>query len=449
MSHRVLEAIDRCLASELDNIQDVHFLQGVSGGRDSMVMLDAMRTLGYRIQVGHVNYRLRGEASDMDEELVQAYCTGHNIPIHIHRISDQEVIILKQGNLQAKARDIRYRWLRDMAQEHKIQWICIAHHEDDRAETFLRHALRSSGMKGLSAMVQQASTILRPLLYTTVEEIEDYRLQYDVPFRKDQSNDSDEYDRNYIRHHILTPLKNRWPNAVSRINRTCDLLSDENAALNFLIEMYKSDHIAHGKNGTIFLPTFESIKNLPGATTLLLRLFEQQGLSPGMAKELLLPKYRNGAGLSTHSHVFAIKQGGLHISPLTDPSPFTTIEINAPGMTPLGRSAYLHITLQSDLILDTTQYSELIPFHAAIFPMTIRSWEQGDTFCPLGMSGQSQLVSDYMINNKLTQEEKDALLLLINGNGDIIWLINRRLDHRYRIEDQSVRNFMNLHYLAG
>ena len=113
-------------------------LVACSGGRDSMVLLDVLLTAGCtRLEVAHVNFKLRGAESDGDEALVQAYCQQHRLPFHVTHFDTQKYAVANGLSIQMAARTLRYDWLEQIRKDKKLHLIVTAHHQDDQAETIV------------------------------------------------------------------------------------------------------------------------------------------------------------------------------------------------------------------------------------------------------------------------------------------------------------------------
>ena len=178
-------------------------LLAVSGGTDSMVLADLMLQARQPIAVGHINHHLRGQESDDDAKFVEDYCNKNKIPYHQY---DIDPYLLSHGNLQDKARIIRYEKLVSWAIDNDCQQIATAHHLDDQIETFIMNLMRGAGLNGLTGIAKKNGVIIRPLLWASSEEIIQYANEHSIQYREDSSNTSDKYVRNQIRHHILPTM---------------------------------------------------------------------------------------------------------------------------------------------------------------------------------------------------------------------------------------------------
>ena len=196
------------------------YVIGVSGGPDSMALLDMCRKLGLNVVVAHMNYQKRDTAF-RDMELVQNYCAHFHIPC-ITRLQDKPC----KGNFQAFAREERYALYREVAEEYHATAVLLAHHLDDHLETYLMAKERGSMKEYLG--IQEETTImgchiLRPLMAYSKRELEAYCREHDVPYGIDESNLENHYTRNRIRHEVVALMspqeKEELAETISRENR--------------------------------------------------------------------------------------------------------------------------------------------------------------------------------------------------------------------------------------
>ncbi|MFH0830624.1 MAG: tRNA lysidine(34) synthetase TilS [Parcubacteria group bacterium] len=184
----------------------------VSGGADSMVLLELLaglsKSLGLQLHVAHVNYGLRGVASKLDENLVRRRTRELGLYLHLHRTDE---VRREQGNLEERARQVRYQFFTEVAREVGANVIALGHNLDDQVETLLLRVLRGSGLKGLSGMQARQGLLVRPLLAIPRANIRVYAHERGIPHREDASNRDLRFGRNRVRH-ILLPLLERYFN---------------------------------------------------------------------------------------------------------------------------------------------------------------------------------------------------------------------------------------------
>ena len=202
----------KSLSLALACFPDGKALLGLSGGRDSVVLLHLMLAAGRRdLIVCHLNHRLRGKDSDEDERFVRALAEKHDLPCEIGKVDVKALAKRKKLSIETAARDARHAFFRRMARKHGTKVVLLAHHAEDQAETILGNMLRGCGLEGLSGMSVETQlvgglTLLRPLLSLRRAQIDAYVLEHGLAYREDGSNASLEHRRNRLRHEALPML---------------------------------------------------------------------------------------------------------------------------------------------------------------------------------------------------------------------------------------------------
>ena len=194
------------IATNFPQLKDKKLLLAVSGGIDSMVLLDLFYKLRFDICVVHCNFQLRGKESKGDEMLVREICQDSYIPYFIESFDTTEFAKINKLSIQLAARKLRYDWFQEII-SLGFDYVLTAHHLDDNVETFLINFTRGTGLEGLTGIPAQNGNIIRPLLPFSREEIENYALENKIQWREDSSNASDKYFRNKLRHNIVPTLK--------------------------------------------------------------------------------------------------------------------------------------------------------------------------------------------------------------------------------------------------
>jgi tRNA(Ile)-lysidine synthetase-like protein len=198
---------------KLDLSKSHTYILSVSGGVDSMSLFHYLMTHQYNFVAVHFDHQKR-ESSKLDGELIESLCQKYQIPYHYIKLS------IKSGNFQEAARKERYKHLEEIAVSHHTTYILTAHHADDQLETILMKLIRGSNLLGYSGMRGMVTlngfTYIKPLLSYTKEDLYTYAKEHDVPYLEDESNASDDYLRNRIRHHV-TPLLKKENDLVAHV----------------------------------------------------------------------------------------------------------------------------------------------------------------------------------------------------------------------------------------
>jgi tRNA(Ile)-lysidine synthase len=198
-------------------------LVAVSGGPDSMALLDVLARLRSRLRVSlvahAVDHGLRAAASE-EIALAEELARRHGVPFAVTRVD-----VAKGGNLQARARTARLAALREAARRADARRIATGHHEDDRAETVLLRLLRGSGPRGLACLPPCDGDLVRPLLRASRATILEHLARHQVPFAEDPSNADPRFLRSRVRHELLPLLRALSPGIVAHLNGLADDLA--------------------------------------------------------------------------------------------------------------------------------------------------------------------------------------------------------------------------------
>ncbi len=201
----------------------------VSGGADSVALLDVLQRGGYDCIVAHCNFHLRGEESDRDETFVRHIAAQRGVSLHVASFDTTTYAADRHTSIEVAARELRYRWFEQLAREQHCTAIAVAHHQNDQAETVLLNLLRGSGLRGLAGMRAKSVNpvtgsepmIIRPLLCTT----HDYIIHYLRDIRHlTWVEDSTNADTSIRRNGIRAWLNTRSKGEIENICATADYM---------------------------------------------------------------------------------------------------------------------------------------------------------------------------------------------------------------------------------
>ena len=204
---------------------------GVSGGKDSMALLHYLQNLskqiGFEIVAITIDHGIRENSKD-DANFVMEYCKNNNIRAYKFKLNVPQLAKEKSLSLESGARQARFEVFENMIKKGIVDKIALAHHQSDQAETVLMHLLRGSGITGLKGMsLARDNKYIRPMLKTSQKAIWQYICENNIDFREDETNQQNEYNRNFLRNEIFPKLLTRWPNAISAILSFADLASKD------------------------------------------------------------------------------------------------------------------------------------------------------------------------------------------------------------------------------
>lgn len=207
-------------------------IAAVSGGADSLCMLHVLHRLQpvrkYRLCVAHMNHLLRADAA-ADAAFVRGEAARRGLTAHIREADVAAYAASHRESVETAGRNLRYRFFEELAAEYGDAVVATAHNANDSAESFFLHLLRGSGLTGLTGIHPVRGRLIRPLLYEPRAEIEAYCRGQGLTPRHDHTNDSDDYRRNDLRHHVLPPVLERC--SIESLLRTMEVLAGDDAYL--------------------------------------------------------------------------------------------------------------------------------------------------------------------------------------------------------------------------
>ena len=184
-SYKLCQAEDRVLVA-------------VSGGIDSVVLLDLLIKANYNCSIAHCNFQLRANESDQDETFVRSLAEKYNIEFHTIRFDTKEYAKKLGISTQMAARELRYNWFNEIADIHAYSKIAIAHNSDDNIETFHLNLVRGTGLQGITGIEAKSGKTIRPVLWASRKHITEYSNTNNLTFREDSSNKKIQYKRNLL-----------------------------------------------------------------------------------------------------------------------------------------------------------------------------------------------------------------------------------------------------------
>lgn len=408
---------------------------GLSGGMDSMALLDILTLLGYRCVAAHCNFHLRGAESDRDGDFVRRWCKSVDVPLVTIDFDTREYASDRKISIEMAARELRYRWFEMMRVQHQAEAIAVAHHRDDSVETVLMNLIRGTGIKGLSGIAPKNRKVVRPLLSVSREEIARYMVSRDIPYVFDSSNNDDLFLRNALRLHVIPTLEELNPAVKEAIYRTAQHVAQAekvyNAAMKESMEkVVQNDRI-----------DVRELRKTPSPQSLLFELLTPMGFGPSTIQDICSSMDAEpGKIFLSRSHrvikdrdYFLIDQ--LPDKEATEQSFFIELQTNALTM-PLPLTFSI---LPMPITIERNKRFLYADFDQLRFPLTLRKWRQGDWFIPFGMKGRKKL-SDYFTDRKFSLKDKEAAWVLLSGE-EIVWIVGERPDERYRIREGTLRVF--------
>ena len=427
-------------------------LLGVSGGIDSVVMLDLFLRISHswnlKLAVVHVNHHLRGRSADTDEQFVRNLARDFNLPFYGLKSDVKSYSKKNRLSIEAGAREVRFRFFDRMLKQLGYDSVALAHHADDQAETVLMHLVQGSGLRGLRGMLPKRDRIIRSLLPITRGEIEKYSIERKLKFVVDKSNYETRHTRNKIRWDVLQPLKRRMGESVIRsICHTASIVSESESYLEFEVNKIRKHVIVSCSEQEIvldidrFLHYFKTIQK-----TLLIQIFEEffhftRNLRAHEFDRIInLAIYgKSGSYIEIGNHYrIARTKKQLSLIRNINGCPSIPVEIGLEILLP-ERHLKFHTEIlnekRSEISFINNKKVEYLDMSKIPSPLIVRSVKPGDWFVPLGMKGKKKL-HDFFIDEKVPFYKRSSIPLLVGGDS-IVWVMGHRLDERFKLDEDT------------
>lgn len=413
-------------------------LLAVSGGMDSMVMLNLFKKANYPIAVAHCNFQLRGIEAEQDEQFVADACQSLGVPFFNKKFNTQQYATDNRLSIQVAARELRYAWFTELMNNEKFNFLATAHHVNDSLETVLLKWIHGSSLESFAGIPVRNQNVIRPLLFATRNQLSEFASESAIMWRNDSSNDSDDYQRNFIRHQVIPKLKEINPALESTFQHGLKKIVGELEFLKSQLEQWKKDHL-HEKSGQVFIDK-TALLNSTFSDSLLWRVVREYGFNIDQCHDMMeAMQKQSGKKFIGTSHLLTLDRNHIIISPYDDAYEAVTIREKNESIV---RGAW-EITLSRPKSVDisTNPITATLDADKIKFPVTWRYWQPGDSFYPLGMENRKKL-SDFLIDRKIPLADKNGISVL-ESEGEIIWVVGHRIDNRYKItpETKSVITF--------
>ena len=400
-------------------------LLAVSGGVDSMVMLDLFKNAGISFEIAHCNYKLRGEESDEDEALVIKCAEMNAVPYHIKKMK------IEGKSIQLEAREQRYAWFKELKDKNGYSKVATAHHLDDSLETMLFNLTRGTGIKGLKGIVPQHDDIIRPMLFSTKKQLIEYAQKRGLRWREDQSNLSTDYNRNKIRLNVISKLKEINPSLLNTYR-------DTQERMQLLSEMVLR-RVEEVKQAFFDEPSGELKLNwIQGQSDVMIlsEFLIVYGFNYKTVKEIFEARNKPGKVFPEKDYTVIMDRNSLFIRRNKKEDQNRELVIKSEGTYRFaGRDFVVESTNLSDESLHQGNNVALLEKSRVSFPMKIRKWKRGDVFIPFGMEGRKR-VSDFLIDEKVPASLKEEVLVLEIGR-QIAWLVGYRISEKFRVKNKE------------
>jgi tRNA(Ile)-lysidine synthase len=405
-------------------------LLAVSGGKDSVLMVQLFKLAGYQFSIAHCNFNLRGEESQRDEAFVKMLATVLEVPFYVTNFETAVYAEENHVSTQMAARTLRYQWFEKIRMAIDYDFIALAHHQNDSVETLLLNLVRGTGISGMHGILPKRDRLVRPLLCFTREQIEQWVTENNIDFVTDSSNESAKYARNNIRLNIIPQLRKINPNLEQTFSENISRFAQTEEVLQRVVLETRAK-ITTEINGSIYFSISE-IKLLQPQQLLFFELVKPYHFSSAVTAEILnsLDK-QSGTSFYSETHRATINRSQVIISENSSKKNLPIIFYATMQQVQLEHHR-ISVVYADSINFESNVKKAFVDQDSLIFPLVVRFKQDGDRFMPLGMQ-QYKKLSDFLIGQRIPLPEKDNIPLLINGNGEIIWVAGLRQDNRYKV----------------
>ena len=410
-------------------------LLALSGGIDSICLADLLVTLNYDVEFAHCNFQLRGIESNQDQHFVKSLSMKYEVPYHTIDFDTKEYALQHKVSHQMAARDQRYVWFEKIRSEISADFIAIAHNSDDNIETFFINIIRGSGIKGLLGIKNKINFIVRPLMFSSRDEIIKYVTNNDLNYREDSSNSSDKYLRNKIRHNLIPLLKEMNPSIGKSISKELSILNNINSVYKETIHKNLNKIIINEDDRIIISKV--KLLSLSPLDVYVYEIFSPYGFSDLRNISNTITK-GSGKQFFSPTHKLLFDREYIFLSKIIEKETIETSIDSSVISIEIPIKMCFCVTHEVDY--NDNINNAYLDFEKLQFPLTIRAWKKGDKFIPLGMSCYKKL-SDFFIDIKLSLLNKEKVYLLCSGK-DIIWVIGYRIDDRYKVTSKTKKMYI-------
>lgn len=427
----MLEAFKSHVSANFPELEKQRFLLACSGGLDSMVLTQLCSDAGYDFELAHCNFNLRGAQSDADQELVATVGGKLNIKVNVKSFDTIGYVNKNKVSVQMAARELRYRWFRDLTSGEGLDYVVTAHHRDDALETFLINLGRGSGLEGLCGIPDRSGNIRRPMLVFERSELEAFAAEKGVRWREDLSNTDTKYLRNRMRQQVIPALKAASPGFLGQFGKSLGHLSGSRALVGRYMEgiFHK---VCRERDGVLVF-SLPALRRLHPLAPHLHELFRGYGFTDWQAINRLM-EAESGREVRSDTHRLLRNRGELLLKAIgpSGPSRYPIDPENPPEGLPL-RLLFQEVPEMGE-ISDRILYTDKETLNKGLI---LRKWQKGDYFYPLGMNGRKK-VSKFFKDSGLSQFRKETTWLLCSGS-EVVWVVGQRADDRFKVTESTRR----------
>ncbi len=409
------------------------YLLAISGGSDSVCLGYLLKETGITFELAHVNYHLREEESEQDEQFIRelAESWGVNLYIKDGRYEESDYPGM---SLQMAAREIRYVWFNELLNKTGATGVLMAHHFEDQIETIFLNQLRGTGIEGVSGMSEKRGPFIRPLLPFRKIELISYLELNNRYWREDSSNKKSIYKRNFLRNEILPLIQSEFPEGLQGLDHTSKRLKDTGKAFFHFFSTWKDQNIKK-EDGFEYLK-IGALENLPGKSSVLFYWLRDFGFQFASIKDIIhgVDAKESGKIYLSHSHLLNLDRDYLILGKIDSKIVSSLVQKNDVEVL-LGGKKYDLLKLTGNYEMDYSSQNAMLDLEKIKFPVLFRAYHEGDRIIPIGMKTHKK-VSDLLVDLKIPIIKKKQVMVMTSGE-DIVWVVGIRISDKYKCDKNT------------
>jgi tRNA(Ile)-lysidine synthase len=434
-----------------------HVLLAVSGGIDSVVMVDLFAKAGFNFTIAHCNFQLRGAESDRDEAFVKALGSKYGKEVLVQQFDTAAYATANKLSIQVAARELRYGWFKELVDRPQTTdddlpstvdrrpstaFVVTAHHADDNIETLLMHFFRGCGIGGLHGILPKQGHIIRPLLFAKRTEIVAYAAEQGLTWVEDSSNATDKYSRNYIRHQVMPLMQTIYPKVDENLLGNIERFKEVEMVYNQTMNSIKTK-LLEVKGNETHVPILKLKKQQP-LRSIVYEIVKDFGFEATQVDEVVkLLDASNGSFMASPTNRLIINRNWLIIAPKqADEATNVLIEAGTNEIVFSGGKLVFNKSIV-DGQQSTDKAIATIDADSITYPLLLRPYKTGDYFYPLGMTKKKKL-SKFFIDQKLSKTQKENIWV-IESDKRIVWVVGYRIDNRFKLTP-STKEVLTISY---
>jgi tRNA(Ile)-lysidine synthase len=446
--------VEKFLIKELFVDKTYKVVVAVSGGVDSTVLLDLLYQVstkyGFELYIAHFNHKLRGEESDQDELFVESLAKHYGLEFYHSSGKVKEYSNKNAMSIEAAARQLRYNFFEKTTRTIKADFIATAHTSDDNIETFFINLIRGSGLTGLSGIPRVRQLIknvriIRPLLSFSKKDLINYAKIRKLVWREDESNNWLEYTRNKVRHKLIPFLENEFNNSItSNIARVTTFLQGADEFISKFIEDYYLNLIEIPEENKVMLHipklnTYNVYLQGEIISHLLKKNFEINQVNFIQIDRIIALKNAETGSIVEINKFITCYKDRNYLLFTRNKIPLKVNKV----VEKISTTVFNDFTIKLEVVKpNQVKFTddgniEYLDYDKLPITLTIRNWEEGDTFQPLGMEGTKK-ISDFLIDKKISNFDKNFIYVL-STHTDVVWVIGLQINDKYKLTKETKR----------